>query len=158
MRRRTRWQWWAEWAGLIVTAAVALIWFASRWHGAVLQLGERRNQIVVLIGRGMIIAGRTTMPRLRPSGFLYLPGGIADAEPAWNWGFEVDLHPRGGTSWSVGIPLWFPFLVAATATAWIWRLDRRRPPGACPKCHYDLTGNTTGICPECGAAKPTDRP
>jgi hypothetical protein len=23
---------------------------------------------------------------------------------------------------------------------------------ACPACHYNLTGNTSGICPECGAA------
>jgi hypothetical protein len=22
--------------------------------------------------------------------------------------------------------------------------------GFCKKCHYNLTGNTTGICPECG--------
>ncbi len=27
----------------------------------------------------------------------------------------------------------------------------RCPPGACRVCGYDLTGNTSGICPECGA-------
>jgi len=27
------------------------------------------------------------------------------------------------------------------------------PPGRCPACGYDLTGNVSGICPECG--KPT---
>jgi hypothetical protein len=26
----------------------------------------------------------------------------------------------------------------------------------CPRCHYDLRGNTSGICPECGT--PTDAP
>lgn len=29
---------------------------------------------------------------------------------------------------------------------------RRRPDTACTTCHYDLTGNVSGICPECGRA------
>lgn len=33
----------------------------------------------------------------------------------------------------------------------LWRLDRPRiPPGHCATCGYDLTGNTSGRCPECG--------
>ena len=24
------------------------------------------------------------------------------------------------------------------------------PPGHCQKCGYDLTGNVSGVCPECG--------
>jgi len=30
------------------------------------------------------------------------------------------------------------------------RLLFREDPGHCGRCEYDLTGNTTGICPECG--------
>jgi hypothetical protein len=26
------------------------------------------------------------------------------------------------------------------------------PPGHCVTCGYDLTGNTSGTCPECGTA------
>jgi len=29
---------------------------------------------------------------------------------------------------------------------WIYKSVK----GQCPMCHYDLTGNTTGTCPECG--------
>lgn len=37
--------------------------------------------------------------------------------------------------------------------AGILRLIERRPrPGECQLCCYDLTGNTTGRCPECGTA------
>ena len=28
----------------------------------------------------------------------------------------------------------------------------RRPPGHCQTCGYDLTGNVSGVCPECGEA------
>ena len=31
-----------------------------------------------------------------------------------------------------------------------WRRTKLPPPGHCHKCGYDLTGNTSGRCPECG--------
>jgi hypothetical protein len=34
----------------------------------------------------------------------------------------------------------------------------RYPDGACQKCGYDLTGNVSGRCPECGAAVPPNVP
>jgi hypothetical protein len=30
------------------------------------------------------------------------------------------------------------------------------PPGRCGKCDYDLTGNLSGICPECGTMTPRE--
>ncbi len=32
-----------------------------------------------------------------------------------------------------------------------WYPTVRIPPGHCQKCGYDLTGNVSGVCPECGA-------
>ena len=39
---------------------------------------------------------------------------------------------------------------AAAATYWLtpWRVRHLGP--RCDRCRYDLTGNTTGVCPECG--------
>ena len=48
------------------------------------------------------------------------------------------------------IPFWIPFLLVAIPTAFLFWRDLRHPPGHCQKCGYDLTGNTSGICPECG--------
>jgi hypothetical protein len=46
--------------------------------------------------------------------------------------------------------LWVPFLICAAPTAWLWYSNRSPAPGKC-RCGYDLTGNTSGRCPECGA-------
>jgi hypothetical protein len=43
-------------------------------------------------------------------------------------------------------------IMLATATALLWYRDRRIPSGHCEQCGYNLTGNVSGICPECGTA------
>lgn len=53
------------------------------------------------------------------------------------------------------VPLWVPWVIVAIPTALLFWLDRRRiPSGYCKKCGYDLTGNVSGICPECGEMVP----
>jgi hypothetical protein len=51
-------------------------------------------------------------------------------------------------------PLWLPLAVfgVPTAVLWwhAWREHRRIPPAHCQHCGYDLTGNVSGRCPECG--------
>ena len=52
-------------------------------------------------------------------------------------------------------PAQIPVILTAVLPAlWIIRRYRPRPPriGFCQKCGYNLTGNVSGICPECGTA------
>ncbi len=49
------------------------------------------------------------------------------------------------------VPLWIPFLIIAIPTVYLIYRDRRRfRPGHCEECGYNLTGNVSGTCPECG--------
>ncbi len=69
------------------------------------------------------------------------------------WGTTIPAV-AGYKAYIVTIPYGFLVLVLGSEPAlWLiwWRRRRRRGPNACDKCAYDLTGNTTGICPECGA-------
>jgi hypothetical protein len=67
---------------------------------------------------------------------------------------------RSGVQFSLVLPLWMPTLLfgilpAALATFYVRPvLQRRRRSrrGLCLSCGYDLRGNTTGICSECGSA------
>ncbi len=56
---------------------------------------------------------------------------------------------------SVGLPLWLLTIAFAAYPAIAFyrgplRRYRRRRHGLCPRCGYDLTGNESGICSECG--------
>jgi hypothetical protein len=61
------------------------------------------------------------------------------------------IHSKGIT-----LPYWLIILMSAIAPAFWLRAEvsrrRRARPGLCRACGYNLTGNASGICPECGAA------
>lgn len=52
--------------------------------------------------------------------------------------------------WEAAMPLWLAFVLTASTTCFLWYRDRRMPPGNCQNCGYDLMGNVSGRCPECG--------
>lgn len=48
--------------------------------------------------------------------------------------------------------LLFAMLLLSLVCAGMKYRDRRRiPPHCCQRCGYNLTGNVSGICPECGS-------
>jgi len=56
--------------------------------------------------------------------------------------------------WTVYVPLWMPTLLFG-GVFWrayppVYRLHKWRKLWLCLTCGYDLTGNTSGTCPECG--------
>ncbi|HEY3245030.1 MAG TPA: hypothetical protein VGM03_16940 [Phycisphaerae bacterium] len=53
----------------------------------------------------------------------------------------------------LSVPVWLPvllLLIYPAVSIVCGRFRRRRRRGTCPKRGYDLTANTSGICPECG--------
>lgn len=80
---------------------------------------------------------------LVPNGLL-----IGDAYPSPKWMPSFSSYPD---DWSLTIPMFQVVLVAVLTTVVLFYRDRRRIlPGHCPRCGYDLTGNTSGKCSECG--------
>jgi hypothetical protein len=93
-------------------------------------------------------------------------GFVATASPTTyplHFGFAwMNDEPRVGSSHSrlhfhaLIVPPWLPMALTALLPAHaIVRVTRRRldpARGLCTRCGYNLTGNVSGICPECGTA------
>ena len=94
------------------------------------------------------------------SGYLFLSGPTdTPGEASYRClGFSfIRTHHTYSAAWIAGAPVW-PFLVAATTLPLIrWRAYgkqlRMNAPRRCRSCGYDLTGNVSGVCPECGVAR-----
>jgi hypothetical protein len=67
---------------------------------------------------------------------------------------DESLKFDGGSSYAIVAPAWFWTIMTAILPAiWIIRRLRRRRPGTCIKCGYDLRA-TPDRCPECGTTQP----
>ena len=51
---------------------------------------------------------------------------------------------------ALAIPVWIPLVLVVLTLAIARILCRSARPGHCPNCDYNLTGLTSGVCPECG--------
>jgi len=81
-------------------------------------------------------------------------------ETEWYWrGLEFgwpELQVSGSTGATTDITYWlkFPYwlllALAAPPTIALFLWTRPRRVGECPRCKYNLTGNTSGVCSECG--------
>jgi len=73
-------------------------------------------------------------------------------EQRLRWWFDAVGNASSGR---VHVPIWAMLVPVAALTAWLWRRERPRPNHCC-LCGYNLTGNTTGRCPECGSPCPDE--
>jgi len=73
----------------------------------------------------------------------------------------VSLGGRTLGGISISFPHWFPMALCTISptvgVAKAYRRYRRRRRGRCTECDYNLKGNISGICPECGTAIPPNR-
>ncbi len=48
------------------------------------------------------------------------------------------------------VPFWMIASGFGVVASYAWWMNRRFPTAHCQKCDYNLTGNVSGACPECG--------
>jgi len=137
MKRRIRKRRVLKWVGVGICVGVCAMWITGNFRLTFLTNGYW----------GYAVTADDFVCWHRNAPFpLYAPFTRTTARfPRWP---EFD---RFGHSSIVFVPYWVLLIPTALATLWLWRWDRR-PKSGCVNCGYNLTGNVSGVCPECGTA------
>jgi hypothetical protein len=142
-----------KWAGLVLSLAIISVWASSLlWNFGYSAIKNQRSFFSSITGGAVL--HHSSPCRYNP--------GIARAFEFFKWRLEkrctepelIYLAPKcylTSTYRNVCLPLWIPFLLIAVSTAILWWLDHRHiPVHCCQVCGYNLTGNVSSVCPECG--------
>ena len=157
MARRSRTRRVLKWVGVaLCVAVVALAVVTMRWRIRWQSASKNYGGVAFDGAVGVFWVPSNPLQIVNPS-----PAGWAVdvLRPSWSgtlygWS-QAALLPKSG--WNlparyVSVPLWLAFLLVMLPTAVLWRRSRGSEPGLCSFCGYDLTGNISGRCPECGEA------
>jgi hypothetical protein len=88
-------------------------------------------------------------------GFGYVHGSydfLKDGERDSGYNLAAPMFGIHAPDWIIAVLL----AIAPTRTLLIRRRRRLMQRDGCPNCAYNLTGNTSGVCPECGKAVPVE--
>ena len=139
-----------KWSGTVASLLVAAAFGASIWRNIWWISADWQHEVELRYGAVWYCSPSTW------SAASHRPGEPGPGWTVWKYAGRWRVHwlDLGGHR-PIILPLWIPFVVLALPTAFLWWRDRRRtPPGHCQTCGYNLTGNVSGICPECGTPVP----
>ena len=140
----------AKW-GCVFLASLLLIVYVASW-------GRLHHHWIggdIALWRGSLIVGSENSARPQhPLGFLIFL--LEHPNAGWVGSFlpriSVERRVGPGSYTYVSVPLLTCLLLTLVVGVYLFRRDRHRiPSGCCCRCGYNLTGNVSGYCPECGA-------
>jgi len=117
---------------------------AGNWNELYLRAGNAR----LSFQRGGV-AVWWDVQSLPTSAYTIAPVGPFLQAPLW-----VE-HTRGGVR-GLLIPYWATLVPILCACGWLMRTRLDFSADACVACGYNLRGNESGTCPECGAVVPIE--
>ena len=155
-----------KWAGLVFSSVICAVWAASlhrswwyAWNTEFLGLttgpvGGGGYSVfvsfIVSLSEGCVSFGR--------GDYCLSRRGSSSSWMGSSMPPIAELDGRTADEWRISLPLLGPLALVVVPTACLWWFDRRRiPPGHCRKCGYNLTGNVSRVCPECGAEARSDQ-
>jgi hypothetical protein len=142
-----------KWAATLLCLTVIALSCLSRSR----EFGYHRAGSGFCIAGGVLIVGQVYVdrhPQYSMPGWFYRPyNGQPLVEASMGGWFRDGLW----LTFPLLLYAWPPGLGAAVLWYGCWWLKKRRyGDGACAHCGYNLTGNVTGCCSECGAAIKTE--
>jgi hypothetical protein len=126
-------------AGITLCSLIIVVWGLS----AMLWVRVQTDRVYCLLTSGAVEVG--VFPSRSHPGPVLTVRRLVSKKLYWT---PRQTSLRGGQL--LLVPLWIPLLPAAVLTMFVWHRGKPAPPNGCSACRYDLTGNTSGVCPECG--------
>jgi hypothetical protein len=153
VERRLRTRRVLKWTCTLVCAAIALGWFAAQWQWLLIKTGTRLD---LSLAAGYVIVDWWTYHEDNRMSYDAV-GFPPPTDIVARLGLTLP-HIEGNVfGWRTRVPFWILLGLALLPTAWLWSGDSRKiPVGHCQRCGYNLTGNVSGVCPECGTAIPRE--
>ena len=170
--RPTLGRWWfvlrrslnlAQWRSGAVVSLAALVlvsysWSRSRWHRDTLAVPVSYVSSVFVESRGSVMRfGHAYDEALPVYGRLRLTSEPTRSLPSYlrpSWGLSIARYGRTRVGRAVSVPDWVVAALLCISPAVTltrgYRRCRREGAHRCLTCGYDLTGNISGVCPECG--------
>ena len=140
-RQRLRPRWILKWLGLLVCALLVTGWIVSIRY--LIRHDSRSVEFILSSG-----CAQFTTPNPLTCGGWAVHRKSFDEVRFWGETYKVTVGGR--VLRSATVPLWIPFLPVAVATVLLWRRKQFPKTAECSNCGYNLTGNVSGVCPECG--------
>lgn len=101
-----------------------------------------------------VLAADSSLASLRDRIFVLMHGPIPAGTPVVTPSQAEQVWLR----FCAVLPIALTFsALGALLIAYLRDENRQRAPEQCPACGYDLTGNVSGVCPECGTVTPPSR-
>ena len=160
-----------KWAGLAICMVTLGVWVISAWRF----MGYRGNGYSFYFFNGRLgiskyVGDPDEIRKLARECLLDGRGRLTwrFAGRSWRYLWYAELsriYTTGSLEPSVGykivhhtirLPMWLLAALVAIPTGLLWHRVRRVLFDHCQQCGYNLTGNTSGICPECGTPIPKD--
>jgi hypothetical protein len=168
---------------LLVCMATIVLWAVNRRRMECIQYRTHAHSYLVTARPGGVYfaVSRRYLDPVPPQGWN---SKLRDRPPGWHAWIDRErrFSPTGQTLEFPGIitgafdaytngpdharvryvVVWYPCLTLGFNALTIlfgmplWRRWRSRARGRCPACGYNLAGNISGVCPECGAGIPTE--
>ena len=155
-----------KWVGVVATVGIVAVW---AWSHHVSYDWMPTQTLRIRVFPEGVVCTKSPSEQVPPIGYCpptrhwYIPSTPpVYCPPTRQWWpcvrtnrFDTPLRDLPGwkvwvSTRSLFVPHWLFAVLFALPTAILWYRDRRPPKGHCQNCGYNLTGNVTGICPECG--------
>jgi len=135
---------------LITSIAFGFLWCLSLFVGLYVRFSSR-SEFVFRTG-GVLVKSYETAVRFPPERFAFIdPLGPA----IWRFdaGKRMVLANPPLPEWNyILIPVWPAVLIPFVTFCIQFARRPRMKAGHCTQCGYNLTGNASGTCPECGTS------